>query len=79
MSIAISRPMTKRGGPNLIWVLLAVMIALIVAAPALAQAAPAAPVPGVADAQIAYTGKGDVARASRQGWLSRFFAVVSPF
>ena len=33
----------------------------------------------VADAQIAYTGKGDVARASRQGWLSRFFAVVSPF
>ena len=27
----------------------------------------------VADAQIAYTGKGDVARASRQGWLSRFF------
>jgi len=33
----------------------------------------------VADAQIAYTGKGDVARASRQGWLSRFFGVVSPF
>ncbi|TPG48258.1 flagellar basal body L-ring protein FlgH [Sphingomonas glacialis] len=33
----------------------------------------------VADAQIAYTGKGDVARASRQGWLSRFFSVVSPF
>jgi flagellar L-ring protein precursor FlgH len=33
----------------------------------------------VADAQIAYTGKGDVARASRQGWLSRFFQVVSPF
>ncbi len=50
MSIAISRPATKRGGPNLIWVLLAVMIALIVAAPALAQAAPAAPVPGVGDA-----------------------------
>ena len=33
----------------------------------------------VADAQIAYTGKGDVARASRQGWLSRFFQIVSPF
>jgi flagellar L-ring protein precursor FlgH len=33
----------------------------------------------VADAKIAYTGKGDVARASRQGWLSRFFQVVSPF
>ena len=33
----------------------------------------------VADAQIAYTGKGDVARASRQGWLSRFFQTISPF
>ena len=33
----------------------------------------------VADAQIAYTGKGDVARAGRQGWLSRFFSVISPF
>ena len=33
----------------------------------------------VADAEISYTGKGDVARASRQGWLSRFFSVVSPF
>lgn len=33
----------------------------------------------VADAKIAYTGKGDVARASRQGWLGRFFSVVSPF
>lgn len=33
----------------------------------------------VADAQIAYTGKGDVARASRQGWFSRFFSVLSPF
>ncbi len=33
----------------------------------------------VADAQIAYTGKGDVARAGRQGWLSRFFQVISPF
>jgi len=33
----------------------------------------------VADARIAYTGKGDVARASRQGWFSRFFSVISPF
>ena len=33
----------------------------------------------VADARISYTGKGDVARAGRQGWLSRFFQVVSPF
>ena len=33
----------------------------------------------VADAQIAYTGKGDVARASRQGWFNRFFGAVSPF
>jgi len=33
----------------------------------------------VGDARIAYTGKGDVARASRQGWLSRFFQVISPF
>lgn len=33
----------------------------------------------VADADISYTGRGDVARASRQGWLSRFFQVISPF
>ena len=33
----------------------------------------------VADAEISYTGKGDVARASRQGWLSRFFSMISPF
>ncbi len=33
----------------------------------------------VADAQIAYTGKGDVARAGRQGWLGRFFSVLAPF
>ena len=33
----------------------------------------------VGDARIAYTGKGDVARASRQGWLSRFFQILSPF
>jgi flagellar L-ring protein FlgH len=33
----------------------------------------------VADAKINYRGKGDVARASRQGWLQRFFSIVSPF
>ena len=33
----------------------------------------------VADARIAYTGKGEIARASQQGWLQRFFAMVSPF
>ncbi|MCM8731241.1 flagellar basal body L-ring protein FlgH [Hephaestia sp. GCM10023244] len=33
----------------------------------------------VADARISYTGKGDIARASRQGWLSRFFQIISPF
>jgi flagellar L-ring protein precursor FlgH len=33
----------------------------------------------VADAKISYTGKGDVARAGRQGWLGRFFSVISPF
>ena len=33
----------------------------------------------VADARIAYTGKGEFARASRQGWLQRFFSKVSPF
>ncbi|WP_425229194.1 flagellar basal body L-ring protein FlgH [Sphingomonas sp.] len=33
----------------------------------------------VADADISYTGRGDVARASRQGWLGRFFGVISPF
>lgn len=33
----------------------------------------------VADAQIAYTGKGDVARAARQGWLGHFFSILSPF
>ena len=33
----------------------------------------------VGDARIAYTGRGDVARASRQGWFSRFFQTVSPF
>lgn len=33
----------------------------------------------IADAVISYTGKGEVARASRQGWLQRFFSAVSPF
>ncbi len=33
----------------------------------------------VADARITYTGRGDVQRASRAGWLSRFFSVISPF
>ena len=33
----------------------------------------------IADAQITYSGKGSVQRASREGWLSRFFSIVSPF
>jgi flagellar L-ring protein precursor FlgH len=33
----------------------------------------------VADAKISYSGKGDIARASRQGWLSHFFSILSPF
>lgn len=33
----------------------------------------------VADARITYSGTGEVARASRQGWLQRFFSVISPF
>lgn len=33
----------------------------------------------VADAQIEYSGKGAVQRAGREGWLSRFFNIVSPF
>ncbi len=33
----------------------------------------------VADARIHYTGKGEIARASRQGWLQRFFSKISPF
>lgn len=33
----------------------------------------------VADARIIYTGKGEIARASRQGWLQRFFSMLSPF
>ncbi len=33
----------------------------------------------VADAQIIYSGDGAIQRASRPGWLSRFFAILSPF
>ena len=33
----------------------------------------------VADARIAYAGKGDIARASKPGWLSHFFSILSPF
>jgi len=33
----------------------------------------------VADARITYSGRGEIARASRQGWLQRFFSAISPF
>ena len=33
----------------------------------------------VADARIEYAGKGALQRASRQGWLGRFFNMISPF
>lgn len=33
----------------------------------------------VANARITYSGKGEIARASRQGWLQRFFSMLSPF
>lgn len=33
----------------------------------------------VADAQIKYYGKGEIAEASRKGWLSRFFSFINPF
>jgi flagellar L-ring protein precursor FlgH len=33
----------------------------------------------VADAKITYAGTGEIARASHQGWLSHFFAILSPF
>lgn len=33
----------------------------------------------VADARIIYSGKGAVQQASKPGWLSRFFGLVSPF
>lgn len=33
----------------------------------------------VADAHVEYSGKGALQRASRQGWLGRFFNMISPF
>jgi flagellar L-ring protein FlgH len=33
----------------------------------------------VADARIEYAGNGSVQRASREGWLSKFFNMISPF
>ncbi len=33
----------------------------------------------VADARIEYAGNGSIQRASREGWLSRFFNKISPF
>ncbi|MCT2398157.1 flagellar basal body L-ring protein FlgH [Novosphingobium mangrovi (ex Huang et al. 2023)] len=33
----------------------------------------------VADARIEYTGKGALQRSSKQGWLGRFFNLISPF
>lgn len=33
----------------------------------------------VADAKITYSGSGEIARASRAGWLNRFFTMLSPF
>lgn len=33
----------------------------------------------VADARIEYAGNGSIQRASRQGWLSRFFSMITPF
>ena len=33
----------------------------------------------IADAKIDYTGKGDLSRQQRQGWLSRLIDVIWPF
>ena len=33
----------------------------------------------LADARVTYSGKGELARASRQGWLTKFFSMLSPF
>lgn len=33
----------------------------------------------VADAHVEYAGNGSVGRASREGWLSKFFNAISPF
>ena len=35
--------------------------------------------PQVADARIEYAGNGSIQRASREGWLSRFFNMITPF
>lgn len=35
--------------------------------------------PRIADARITYAGRGAVQRASREGWLSKFFNLVTPF
>lgn len=33
----------------------------------------------VADAQIEYTGRGDLADTNRRGWLTKFFETINPF
>lgn len=33
----------------------------------------------VADAHIEYAGNGAITRSAREGWLSRFFNIISPF
>ncbi len=33
----------------------------------------------IADARVVYTGNGSVGRASREGWLSKFFSIITPF
>lgn len=33
----------------------------------------------IADARVEYTGNGSVGRASREGWLGKFFNAISPF
>lgn len=33
----------------------------------------------LADARITYSGRGEIARAAREGWLQRFFNFISPF
>lgn len=35
--------------------------------------------PQVADARMEYSGKGSIQRAGREGWLSRFFNMITPF
>jgi flagellar L-ring protein precursor FlgH len=33
----------------------------------------------VADARVTYTGNGTIGRSSREGWLSKFFNMITPF